>query len=307
MQEKSKKKEYDLSYNSTPSCIRCNNILRISDDMTGEIICGICGYVISEKNANFGYETRSFSDETSKQRTGNNLTLAKHDMGLSTVINPINKDVKGNILSQEMTSTVKRLRIWEKRSNKNIDKNYKRAFDELERIKEKIVVSDAVVEKAAYLYRKIVERKLTNGRNISVFAVASLYVACRISETPRTVKDLQKASGVSRRELTRYYRLMINELDLQIPVVDPIQCVSRIANDVGISEKTKRFAIGILHKAKQRRITDGKDPSSIAAIVIYIACKKMKEILSLRKIALAANITELTIRNGKKKFQILVE
>lgn len=307
-QEKSQKKVSNLPYNvNSQKCIRCGKILRVSDEETGEIICGICGYVISEQIANTEPEWSSFSDETSKQRTGSNMTLARHDMGLSTIINPVNRDATGKPLSMAMKSTVKRLRIWEKRSGKSTDKNFQHAFAELERIKDKLVVSDVVVEKAAYIYRKIVERKLTKGRHISIFVAASLYAACRITGTPRTIKDMQNATNVSRRDLTKYYRIIIREFDLQIPVVDPVQCVARIANIAGVSEKTRRFAVDIIHKAKQYGILEGKDPTSIAATAIYIAGKKMKEFLSQQKIASAANITEITIRNRTKGLQIILK
>lgn len=304
--EKPENKKHDLQHNSI-CCIHCRGSLRINDDETGEIICGSCGYVISERNASLEPETGSFSDEVNKQRTGNSFTLARHDMGLSTIINPVNRDATGNMLSSEMKSAVKRLRLWDKRAGKNTDKNYQHAFHELERIRDKIGVSDTVMEKSAYLYRKIVERRLTRGRNITTFVAASLYTACRITETPRTVKDIQKASGVSRRDLTKYYRLMLKEFDLQIPMLDPTQCVVRIANNVGISEKTKRFAIDLLYKAKQHGVLEGKDPTSTAATAIYIACKKMKETFSQRKIAMAANVTEITIRNRTKGLLMIME
>ncbi|KFM20968.1 Transcription initiation factor IIB protein, partial [Marine Group I thaumarchaeote SCGC AAA799-B03] len=130
---------------------------------------------------------------------------------------------------------------------------------------------------------------------------------CRISGTHRTLKDMQKVSGVNRRNLTKYYRLLIKEFNWQIPVVDPTQCVVRIANNAGVSEKTKRTAIDILHKVKQQGFIDGKDPTSVAAAAIYIAGKKTKEVLSFKKIGSAANITELTIRNVRKRLEILVE
>ncbi len=307
-QEKSQKNISNLLNNvNSQKCIRCGKILRVSDEVTGEIICGMCGYVIADQIANMNPEWNSFSDETNKQRTGSNITLARHDMGLSTIINPINQDVTGKPLSSAMKSTVKRLRIWEKRNGAPTDKNFIIAFAELERAKDKLVVSEAVVEKAAYIYRKIVERRLTKGRNISTFVAASLYVACRITETPRTIKDIQKATNIHKRELTKYYRLIIREFDLQIPVVDPVQCITRIANNAGVSEKTRRFAVDIIHKAKQSGILEGKDPTSIAATAIYLAGKMMKEYLSQRKIASAANITEITIRNRTKALQILLE
>ena len=305
LQEKISSRKYNIKHNST-RCINCNKTLRIFDDETGETLCGNCGYVILERSSNSDANTGVFLDRSGKQRTGNNISLARHDMGLSTVINPSNKDANGKTLSPEMKSSVKRLRTWEKRSNKSSDKNLQHAFSELERMSSKLVVSDAVVEKAAHIYRKIRELQITKGRNTSTFIAASLYAACRFSGTHRTLKDVQTAAGVNRRNLTKYYRLLIKEFDWYVPIVDPVQCITRIANNAGISEKTKRDAIDILEKARKHGIIDGKDPTSSAAVAIYIAEKKREKPLSLRKISSFANITQLSIRQGKKKFEAVL-
>ena len=84
----------------------------------------MCGYVISEKIVSIDPEWNSFSDEPNNQRTGRNITLARHDMGLSTIINPINKDATGKPLSLTMKDSVKRFRVWEKRNGKSTDKNF---------------------------------------------------------------------------------------------------------------------------------------------------------------------------------------
>ena len=64
---------------------------------------------------------------------------------------------------------------------------------------------------------------------------------------------------------------MIRELDLKMPVVDPVKCVARIASKAGLSEKTKRKALEILKKAEEGKISAGKDPMGLA-MALYVAC-----------------------------------
>ena len=115
-------------------------------------------------------------------------TLAMHDMGLSTVIGLENTDASGRSLQSSMKTTVERLRTWDRRSqvHESVDRNLRQAFSELDRLAEKLNVSDAVIEKAAYIYRKAIEKKLIRGRSISGLIAASLYAAFRNTETPRT-------------------------------------------------------------------------------------------------------------------------
>ncbi len=284
------------------SCLRCGKNALITDTETGEIFCGGCGFVLSERIENPGPEWRSFSDaEINRGRTGDGTSLAKHDQGLSTVINPTNRDATGKPLSNSMKKTLKRLRAWDSRSqNEPIDRNFRQAFNELYRLKDKLALSDSVVEKAAYIYRKALEKKMVRGRSISDMMGSALYAACRETNTPRTLKDIAETMNIKKGDLAAYYRLLVKELDLKMPVVDSVQNVARIASKIGLSEKTKRYAIEILRKAEENKLSAGKNPMSLAATALYISCLKMGENHSQSDLAEAANVTEVTIRNRYK-------
>ncbi len=284
------------------SCLKCGKKALITDTETGEIFCGGCGFVLSERIENPGTERHSFPDDRiNRERTGAGTSLAIHDQGLSTVINPTNIDATGKPLSRSMKKTLKRLRTWDSRSkNEPIDMNFKKAFSELYRVKDKLALSDSVMEKAAYIYRKAHEKKLVRGRSISVMMGSALYAACREVETPRTLKDIAETMNIKKGDLAIHYSLLVKELDLKMPVVDSVQNVARIASKIGLSEKTKRYAIEILRKAEENKISAGKNPMALAATALYISCVKMGENHSQRDFAEAANITEVTIRNRYK-------
>ncbi|MCH8832844.1 MAG: transcription initiation factor IIB [Thaumarchaeota archaeon] len=285
--------------NIKQSCSRCGKKELITDTETGEIFCGGCGYVSSERVESTGPERRSFPDDRiNRERTGVGTSLAIHDQGLSTVINPTNRDSTGKPLSYSMKKTLKRLRIWDSRTqNERMDRNFRQAFSELYRLKDKLAISDAVIEKAAYIYRKALEKKLVRGRSIPAMIGAALYAACRDTETPRTLNDITAAINIKRKDLTLCYRILVKELGLKMPVVDSVQCVARIASKAGLSEKTKRYAVKILKKAKENNISAGKDPMGLAASALYISNTRMGMKCSQKIIAQAADITEVTVRN----------
>jgi len=289
------------------SCPRCGKNKVITDEETGEMFCGKCGFVIIDRVDNQGPE-RTFSDSnTNKSRTGDRTSLTRHDQGLSTIINPINKDSSGNPLSSSMKSSIKRLRIWDSRSRTkdSADRNLQHALGELLKMKEKLSLSDAIVEKAAYIYRKALEKKLVRGRSISALIAATLYAACRESGTPRTLNDVSGSINITRKNLAICYRMIIKELDLKMPVVDSVQCIARIASQIGLSEKTKRHAMKLLKKAEETQIISGKDPMGMAASALYIASMETGENTTQKTIALAAGVTEVTIRNRCKNLKSL--
>ena len=204
--------------------------------------------------------------------------------------------------SASMKSTIERLRTWDSRSqvHEPVDRNFRQAFSELDRLKDKLALSDAVIEKTAYIYRKALDKGLVRGRSIPALVAASLYAACRNTETPRTLTDVANGINIKRKDVARCYRLLLRELDLKMPVVDPIKCVSRIASIANLNEKTKRKALEFLDEATRIEVSAGKDPMGLAAAALYLSCVMMGENKTQKDIAQAAGVTEVTIRNRYK-------
>ncbi len=103
---------------SKAKCQRCGKGKMVTDNESGEMFCSKCGFVMSEKLQESGPEWRSFTQDEhgDRARAGAPTSLTMHDMGLATIINPINKDASGRPLSASMKSTIERLRTWDSRS-----------------------------------------------------------------------------------------------------------------------------------------------------------------------------------------------
>jgi len=295
---------------STFRCPSCAKNSMQTDVNTGEMFCRNCGYVAVEKLEEAGPEWRSFSsDESDRSRVGAGTSITMHDMGLSTVIGSADKDATGKPLSASMKSSIERLRTWDSRTqaHSSADRNLRQALNELNKMKDKMALAESVIEKAAYIYRKAMEKKLVRGRSIHGLIAACLYAACRNTETPRTLDDVAESINIRRKDVARCYRLIYKELDLKMPVADPTKGISRIASMANLSEKTKRKAADILNKAKKIGMVAGKDPMGLAAAALYLACISNGEIRSQKDISVAAGVTEVTIRNRCVGLKSLLE
>lgn len=282
-----------------PKCPRCAKGPLIVVQETSETCCSKCGLVIEEKPEERGSSGSSRSTEDSQ--TGIPTSLAMHDQGLSTKIGQEDRDPTGKPLSSDMRYTMKRLRVWDSRSkNSPVDRNFMHAFAELSRLADRLSLSKATIEDAAYIYRKALEAKLVRGRSINAVIAASVYAACRNSGMTRNLKDLEAAANIKRKDIARCYRMVVKNLDLKMKVVDPINCVARISSLIRTQEATKRYAIRILEEARKKDEVAGKDPMGLAAASIYLACIKCGEDITQRIIAEAAGVTEVTIRNRFK-------
>lgn len=287
-------------------CNMCQTGRIVTDLDSGEVVCASCGLVSPEILVDGRAEWRTFeSDKDNRQRVGAPNSLASHDMGLSTVIGNENQDSSGHKLGASVTSSMQRLRLWDARSRASFSpkRNLTQAFRELGKLKNKLGLPEAVVEKAAYLYRKAEEKRLIRGRSVSSMLSASVYLACREIGSPKSIRELTEATGVRFKGLSQCYRLLVMELDIKVPLVDPMKYVAKIANKTGISEKTKRVAIKIMQEIVKIEISAGKNPIALAATVLYIACLVNNEIQTQKCIADAAGVTEVTIRSRYKELK----
>jgi len=285
-------------------CPECGSGQMVDDYDQGEVICQACGLVLSEHTISKGPEWRAFTKEEkdSRARVGMPTSYSIHDKGLSTVIDRANRDAYGRQLPLSTRLQMLRLRKWQTRTrvHSSADRNLAQAMAELDRLTDILHIPATIKERAAIVYRKALDTGLVRGRSISAIAAASLYAACRASQTPRTLKEVSAASRIRKKDVARCYRLLVRELNMRMPVEDPIRCVSKIATKVEMAMQTQRRAIKILNEAKVQGISAGKDPMALAAAALYVACVLEGEKKTQKEIAEVANVTEVTVRNRYK-------
>jgi len=298
---------------SSLRCSVCGNksvksAIVITDHESGEIICSNCGMVISQNiEDNTRPEWRSFGNEegggNNRSRTGMPTTLARHDRGLTTIIGRTDRDASGNKIDASIRSKMERLKVWDFRSHSHdsTNKNLMQAFNELDKLKDKLGLPDAVIERTAYIYRKARKRGLVRGRSIDGILTAAIYIACRDLGVPKTLKEVAAANSIMFKTLSRSYRILVTELDISTPpVIDPMKCIVKVANNADLNENTKRRAMDVMNNLSKREISAGKHPMAVAATVLYVSCLKTGVNIRQADIADAAGITEVTLRNRYK-------
>jgi transcription initiation factor TFIIB len=291
------------------TCPMCKDNLRIiTDTNSGETICSRCGMIVLDKTQNINQpEWRAFSsaEHEDRSRTGIPMSLAVYDMGLACVIGKTNRNAGG----KKMDNAMQRLRILDSRAyiHGSSDIGLIHAFNILRILKDKLTLPYVVVEKAAYIYRKAHERKLSRGRLVTALVAASVHIACREMNTPRTLKDIAAASNIKRKQLAKAYRLLHIEFDIKVPLADQTKCIAKIANKSNLSERTKRHAIRIMDEIRETQISAGKNPMALAATILYFSCLKTGENKSQVDIAKAAGVTEVTMRNRSRELKNKLE
>jgi transcription initiation factor TFIIB len=294
-QQKNKLVDKDIkaNYSSKVLCHSCGSIWMIFDGSTGETICTRCGAVISERPTTLENGPGSIAS------FGNTVSLAFPDKGLSTVITSANIDASGSTLNHDQIQNVNKIRYLDKVSNNNRTqiRNLKNAFVTMAAIRDKLTLTDPVMERAAYYYRKTLHNKLIKGRSIREMVVASIYASCKEMEVPRTLCEICDAANADHIFAGKCYRTMARELRISPLIVDSTRYISKVADSACVSQKTYRKAVEMLDIIKKHAISYGKDPKALATAVLYAACIKENEPkVSQAKIAAAGSISVVTLR-----------
>lgn len=282
---------------STELCSSCKLNLVINDVSTGETICSNCGTVISERDEVIDKGPKATN------RVDMPTSLAFPDKGLSTVIPNSNTDASGTSLNQDQITSVNRIRHFDRASvnNRTEIRNLRNALVIMAIIKDKLALTDPLMERSAYYYRKALEKKLIKGRSIREVVVASIYASCKELDVPRMLQEIALAANADYIFAGKCYRIIASKLEISPSIVDASAYISKIADNANINQKTYKKAVEMLNEVKKDSISYGKDPKALATAVLYRACISEENEgdhhkITLGRIAKAGDISIVTLR-----------
>ncbi len=281
-------------------CPNCNSTDFDYDSSRAEITCKKCGYVIEESIIDNGPDWVAYDREQqlSRAHAGAPLTNLRHDYGLATDI-----DTRWNNASSKNWVDYYKLKKNDKKFKISGTRDRNLAFA-LSQINAKCSVASLpkiVYDSAALIYRKALKENLIMGRSIEGVVVSSIYLACKQNHIPRTYDELLEISNVSKKEIARTSKLIKKELNIKIPIASPVDYIPRLASQLSLSGETESKAIEIANKSKEKGLTVGKPPNTIAAVALYAATLLSGEEKSQKEIAEVTGITELTLRQRYKE------
>ena len=288
-------------------CPECGSENVVRDSRTGEYVCKKCHVVMSEDQIDMGKDWRSYenSDKQDNVGTGSPMKYTKINKGLETMIERSGRDLRGNKLSTKSRAQMYRLIKWHKRSSisNSMQRNLSIALTELRRIASYLNIPNSLVETAALLYRKTVEKGLIRGRLIEAVVAAVLYSVCRTYNIPRTLNEMAEASCLTKKEIGRTYRFIVKELDISVPLTDPTYYISRFVSVLNLSAEVESKGKQIVKKAISSGLISGRGPTGVAAAAVYIAALMSGERRTQKEVANVAGVTEVTIRNRYRELK----
>lgn len=252
-------------------------------DRSGEecSVCLNCGFVMSAQTAQHGSETK------------NNANQRK-------CIQKSNSDKTNISLTEKVANHKNMVSVLEHWKQVKIgdatEKNLALCLEYLMEISVDLSLPKEAVEKASFVYKKIIEKKLVKGRSMKALAATAVYIGSKEYGLALTTKRVANISGISSRKITRFYRTLAKEISFVPKPSSVIGCVADLSERLQSSKPTITVMEKIAKELQYSKLLRGKDPTGVACAAIYISSFLTGDRRTRRQIAETARITEQTIR-----------
>jgi transcription initiation factor TFIIB len=283
-------------------CAECDTLL-VRDAQRAETVCPKCGLVATEHEIDYGPDWRSFDGDKGGVRVGAPRTETLHDYGLSTPFSRSSRDAHGRRIPAKRHYELARMRRLHTRSTfkSGADRNVARAITYIQGIADRLSIPKPIAEQGIRIYRQATAADLIRGRSIDAMAASAVYAACRLAGVPRNPDELAEASGVDRRTLLRFHRVLVSELHLKPTAPHATDFLARLASDLELPPFVEGKARQILKQADEAGITSGRSPTGLAASAIYVASHDQAHPRTQKRVSEVSGVTEVTIRNRARE------
>jgi len=287
-------------YNVEEPC--CNHPLIKEEN--GFFVCQNCG-MVHEEQVFDNTPRRAFTPEEIEKRKSTEPVHSK--IGPRTVIRG-STDAKGVMLSPKLQQKFRHLSKIHRSLTTSYERNLWIALPNLQRLQERLNLSDTISEDALRIYTHSVKKKLTMGRSIDALLSASIYAALKIHGQPRPIEDIESVSLIPKKNILKSYRLIwqkvLPEMNLKVSNLNASDYVNKFIQELNLNMDVRNLSLEFLKMAENMKFPmAGKDPKGLAAAAIYLACKKLEIGVTQLDIAKTAHVTEVTLRMRAKELR----
>ena len=263
----------------------CTHASIVTDDVTGETVCCGCGRVMSDPG--YGEHAPATSYEP-----GSSKTFGKHT---GTKIGEC--DHTGQKIGGYGWLKMRDMRAKPNRQNEV------RAVIMLRGACDKLGLPERVQNNAIDIINAGRKLGLTRGLPVTAAAAGALFVACRQEGIPRTLAEIAKTLNARLKLASSASGKIRTLLNLRIEPPDASSYIPRILSEIGAGEVVGRKAREMFAVFKELHLDVSKKPTSFVAAVIYMACIEAGKPVAQSKIAKAAGVTDVGMRNNIRRIK----
>jgi len=165
-----------------------------------------------------------------------------------------------------------------------------------------------IIEEACKFHKLISEKQTFRGDNRDGIIAASIYIACRIENYPRTAKEIARIFHLDTSSATKGCKnamTIINDLQCgaKYAVTCPHSFIERYCSKVGVGADVTKIAQFISREIEKHNFISENCPHAVAAGIIYFLSVEFDLGVSKHTIHVVSDISEVTINKCFKKIE----
>ncbi len=292
--------------NTTPGsfCECCESLLVITDEGYQACTnkkCGIIYKDILDSTPEWRYYGADDNTITNPTRAGPPINPLLKESSFGCKLICCNKS------SYEMKK-IKRYAEWQSTPYKE-----KSLYEEFERISTLAALSGIpklIIDDAVRYHKKISEYKTFRGLNRNGILAASIYIACRLNNYPRSAKEIATIFNIDNPTATKGCKnanSIINEIEhdkdnkTKLCKTTPHAFIERYCSKLYINKELTNLANFIAIRILKQNIIPENTPNSISAGIIYFITQECNLNVTKKQISIISEISEVTINKCYKK------
>lgn len=264
-----------------------------------ELVCNKCGIVVEERFSDNSRD-HDISENGEGSRTGRPQSHGysmKHSTSIGTGSTQPKDGKKQSISGERKKDLRRQAKLDEQQTVKSLPQ--RKGDNQILRMSNVLNIPEILRERGYEIFHKCLKQKMLTGRTSEIFSAACLFAACKEDGQSKTIKDFVKSGNFDKKTFTSYYNTVSKTLEIKSKIVSPTTHVSKIASkaEPPLNEIIQRKARDIINQLDEKA---GKDPVSIAAAALCYVAQLKNTKHTLRQIAIAAELSEVTVRNRIK-------
>ncbi|KAJ7944309.1 transcription initiation factor IIB [Quillaja saponaria] len=160
-----------------------------------------------------------------------------------------------------------------------------------------------ISDHAFQLFRDCCSATCLRNRSIEALATAALVQAIREAQEPRTLQEISIAANVPQKEIGKYIKILGEALQLSQPLNSNSISVHmpRFCNLLQLNKSAQELATHIGEVVINKCFCTRRNPISISAAAIYLACQLEDKRKTQAEICKVTGLTEVTLRKVYKE------
>lgn len=271
--------------------------------------CGVIYKDMLEQTAEWRYYGADDTQSSDPTRCGMPINPLLHESSFGC------KVMCGGKTSYEMRK-IRRYTEWQ-----GMPYREKSQYDEFQKIT--ILASQSgipklIVDDAMRYHKKISEAKTFRGLNRDGIIAASIYVAARINNYPRTAKEIATIFHLDNTAATKGCKnaiSIINELEHEMENSEktnlcqttPIAFIDRYCSKLNINAELTKVCKFVAMRIQKNNLIPENTPHSIAGGIVYFVSQLCNINISKKAVSNISEISEVTINKCYKKLSSMTE